>query len=477
MVWVALTGTSIAFGAENFSFYFPSRHETLPLREINQGIYLPLKETLRLFGKLDNEHDRKQWASWQLNKQKLEVQADEPLVKVGQKRIELAFPVRYLDGKWWVPTSFLTEILTEIIPDSLEYHDGTRRVFIGDIEPNSFEVQFESFPGHARLILQFLQQTSVSTAEEKEGWTLYLGTRPLQPPKQQFKFSSPIIKSLTFDDEDGRPKLILIPSHNQMTLQPLITEGGKILILDVSQLGLAQNTQKKSSGFLKSIVPDPTEACDPIIKAGFAPIIVLDPGHGGSDTGIQEHSLLTEKDWTWKLTYQLRLSLIATGKFNVVMTRIGDQLRSIDQRAITANTSQGTAFISFHLSNSRPGKQVVIPYLYQPPLNSTKLDTPEEPSFVSWGEVQNSHLPESLKLAQYLKNEFVQIANIEAREPTLAPVRLLQSVNSPAVLIEISNVNSLENRKGNENSKFILQLAQAITRAIKKFSCKSLSNQ
>ena len=190
MVWVALTGTSIAFGAENFSFYFPSRHETLPLREINQGIYLPLKETLRLFGKLDNEHDRKQWASWQLNKQKLEVQADEPLVKVGQKRIELAFPVRYLDGKWWVPTSFLTEILTEIIPDSLEYHDGTRRVFIGDIEPNSFEVQFESFPGHARLILQFLQQTSVSTAEEKEGWTLYLGTRPLQPPKQQFKFSS-----------------------------------------------------------------------------------------------------------------------------------------------------------------------------------------------------------------------------------------------------------------------------------------------
>lgn len=220
-----------------------------------------------------------------------------------------------------------------------------------------------------------------------------------------------------------------------------------------------------------------TEASEPVAEAGLMPVIVLDPGHGGSDIGIQGRSLLSEKDWTWKLAYQVRLSLIATGKFNVAMTRIGDQLRSIDQRAITANTNRGTAFVSFHLINSRTGKQVVIPYLYQAPLNSKKAGASKEPSFVSWGEVQNSHLPESLKLAQYLKNEFVQIANIEAREPTLAPVRLLQSVNSPAVLIEFSNVNSLESRKENENSKFILQLAQTITRAIKKFSYKNLSNQ
>ncbi len=220
-----------------------------------------------------------------------------------------------------------------------------------------------------------------------------------------------------------------------------------------------------------------TEASETVVEAGLMPVIVLDPGHGGSDIGIQGRSLLSEKDWTWKLAYQVRLSLIATGKFNVVMTRIGDQLRSIDQRAITANTNRGAAFVSFHLINSRTGKQVAIPYLYQAPLNSKKVGAPEGPSFVSWGEVQNSHLPESLKLAQYLKNEFFQIANIEAREPTLAPVRLLQSVNSPAVLIEFSNVNSLESRKGNENSKFILQLAQTITRAIKKFSYKNLSNQ
>ena len=342
MLWVTLLGPSTAFGAESFIFYFPSRHETLPLRQVGQSGYLPLEKTLRLFGRPDAKRERQRRVSWRLNRRRLEVRAGQTRVRIGRKRVHLPFPVQHLDGEWWVPISFLTEVLPEIIPDALEYHAGTRRIFIGDVEPNSFELRFDPLPGGARLTLQFLQPTSISTAEIEGNWTLYLGGRPLQPPQPRFEFSHPVIKSLAFDDQDGRPKLILTPGPDQMTLRPVVTEGGKMLILDVAPSDAARFAEGRTLRAPESIAPGGL-----VVGADSLPAVVLDPGHGGIDPGVQGRNGLSEKDWTWQFTYQVRLALIATGKFRVVLTRNGDQLRSLDQRAITANTNRGAVFVSF----------------------------------------------------------------------------------------------------------------------------------
>ena len=166
----------------------------------------------------------------------------------------------------------------------------------------------------------------------------------------------------------------------------------------------------------------------------------------------------------------MRLALIATGKLRVVMTRNGDQLRSLDQRAITANTNRGAVFVSFHLGHTGAGQRTVAPYIYQPPFGTTTARSAGALSFVPWEEVQNSHLPESLRLAQYLRDELAAIEDLAIREPVSAPVRLLRSVDSPAAFIEVGDLTSLEDSGDLEDPEFILQLAQAVVRAIERFS-------
>jgi len=80
--------------------------------------------------------------------------------------------------------------------------------------------------------------------------------------------------------------------------------------------------------------------------------IVLDPGHGGSDSGAlsidQNHD---EKTYTLELAQRVAKLLRAKGA-HVLMTRDSDKSVSLADRPALANTNQADAFISFHFDSS-----------------------------------------------------------------------------------------------------------------------------
>ncbi|TGD18672.1 N-acetylmuramoyl-L-alanine amidase [Levilactobacillus suantsaiihabitans] len=80
--------------------------------------------------------------------------------------------------------------------------------------------------------------------------------------------------------------------------------------------------------------------------------IVLDPGHGGSDSGAlsidQKHD---EKTYTLTMAQQVAKRLRARGA-HVIMTRDSDKTVSLADRPALANTNQASAFISFHFDSS-----------------------------------------------------------------------------------------------------------------------------
>lgn len=80
--------------------------------------------------------------------------------------------------------------------------------------------------------------------------------------------------------------------------------------------------------------------------------IVLDPGHGGSDSGAlsidQKHD---EKTYTLALAKRVAKGLRAKGA-HVIMTRSSDQSVSLADRPALANDNQANAFISFHFDSS-----------------------------------------------------------------------------------------------------------------------------
>lgn len=79
-------------------------------------------------------------------------------------------------------------------------------------------------------------------------------------------------------------------------------------------------------------------------------IIVLDPGHGGSDSGAVNGSL-READVTWDIAQRLK-TLLETDGARVHLTRDCDCDKSNNDRYSLANSVGGNALVSIHLNGS-----------------------------------------------------------------------------------------------------------------------------
>ena len=78
------------------------------------------------------------------------------------------------------------------------------------------------------------------------------------------------------------------------------------------------------------------------------PLIVLDPGHGGIDSGTHGAGGVSEKDVVLAFANDLRAKLEASGKYRVLMTREDDSFLALTERVRFARTQNAGLFISIH---------------------------------------------------------------------------------------------------------------------------------
>jgi N-acetylmuramoyl-L-alanine amidase len=116
---------------------------------------------------------------------------------------------------------------------------------------------------------------------------------------------------------------------------------------------VAQAKKSLSGAMLAGVAgmqpPLPKPATRPDAKAAtmFRPIIVIDPGHGGHDSGAQKHGTV-EKDVVLAFSLKLRDKLQATGRYKVLMTRDNDSFVELDARREFADQSKAALFIAVH---------------------------------------------------------------------------------------------------------------------------------
>ena len=169
-------------------------------------------------------------------------------------------------------------------------------------------------------------------------------------------------------------------------------------------------------------------------------VVVLDPAHGGPDSGARLGEQLLEKDITLAIAARLRASLAASG-FTVVSTREADSLTPLttDQRAEIANRTRAIACIVIHATATGTGV-----HLYASPLQpkeppaagepSPKYRPPFEPT--PWETAQAEAIPQSLQLLADLSAALktTDIPVVTGR----APLRPLDNMICPAVAVELA---------------------------------------
>lgn len=80
-------------------------------------------------------------------------------------------------------------------------------------------------------------------------------------------------------------------------------------------------------------------------------IIIIDPGHGGNDTGALRGNIM-EKDLTLDIALKVRDKLQEMGFNNVIMTRSSDKTLALADRVEVANTNNADLFVSIHINSS-----------------------------------------------------------------------------------------------------------------------------
>lgn len=207
--------------------------------------------------------------------------------------------------------------------------------------------------------------------------------------------------------------------------------------------------------------------------------VVLDPGHGGDDTGARGPSGVAEKDIVLEFAQSIGNALRSQG-FEVVMTRVGDTNPSLDDRAATANAQSGAIFISLHVgSTGIPGSVRTYTYLFPtvtpPAPPSAPSEMPSEataapavappPGFLLWRQAQKPFVAQSMKLGDLVQVELSQKFKGSPEISSSAPVAVLRSVAAPAVAVEVSSVAADQAQLESMTS----DLASGIARAVNAY--------
>ncbi len=128
------------------------------------------------------------------------------------------------------------------------------------------------------------------------------------------------------------------------------------LVIDLRQV---ESTEfEEVSGF-----PEPSDLSQLIAERGEATfaeprrerrVIVIDAGHGGHDPGASGNSVI-EEAVNLAAALELRRRLLATGRYDVVMTRDDDTYLTLEQRVQVARDANADLFISLHADSAGAG--------------------------------------------------------------------------------------------------------------------------
>jgi N-acetylmuramoyl-L-alanine amidase len=176
------------------------------------------------------------------------------------------------------------------------------------------------------------------------------------------------------------------------------------------------------------------------------PIVILNPAHGGADTGARGPSGAIEKDVVLLFARIVRIELERQG-YHVVMTRNDDSNPSYDDRAAVANAHHDALFISIHLG-STGAVGTIHTYYYQfssppPPAageNSASHPTSSPSGIVAWEEAQQPYAGVSRHFGDVLEGDLAQHFSGSPVVSTGVAVRELRSVAAPAIAVEVSSV-------------------------------------
>lgn len=213
--------------------------------------------------------------------------------------------------------------------------------------------------------------------------------------------------------------------------------------------------------------------------------IIIDPGHGGFDTGAKAFGIM-EKDLTLQLSRQLAGELARAG-FDVVLTRTEDRYLTLEERSRFVAEKAGDLFISIHVnsSKSREAGGFEIYYLSEAIDDNARAVAASENAAVEsdtvsefkappmdptvWDIILTEKRRESVMLANMISGSLTDSGLTRSRGVKSAEFRVLMNTKVPALLLEVGFLTNPEEATRLTTSDYQRQLVVMISSGVRQY--------
>jgi N-acetylmuramoyl-L-alanine amidase len=214
--------------------------------------------------------------------------------------------------------------------------------------------------------------------------------------------------------------------------------------------------------------------------------IVIDPGHGGHDTGTIGPHGLEEKDLVLDVSRRLGKLLEARLGAEVIFTRKDDTFIPLETRTSIANQEEADLFVSVHANSSRdPDARGVETYYLNFTSSSEALDVAARENAASDKSIHELQdlvkkiaLKEKIEESQEFASDVQQSlhSGLSTKNPGLrdrgvkkAPFIVLIGANMPSILAEISFVSNPGDEHRLRTPEYRQRIAESLYRGISKY--------
>ncbi|MBF2057027.1 MAG: N-acetylmuramoyl-L-alanine amidase [Cyanobacterium sp. T60_A2020_053] len=270
-------------------------------------------------------------------------------------------------------------------------------------------------------------------------------------------FSNSPISRLRIWQPDDQTVVLLVEPARGITIEGLSQNSPSVLSLALSNITGSSNDPFNNSGAIPNLppnssplpinVPPPRRPSPPPTTNNNPPrsrtLVVIDPGHGGTDSGAIGIGGLREKDVILPISEKVAQILEQQG-IQVKMTRNTDVFISLQGRTALANSLNADLFVSIHANSAGANKPQV-------------------------SGLETYYFQSGRNLATVIHRNILQRININDRRVRQARFYVLRTANMPSVLVETGFLTGTDDASRLPNPNYQQQMAQGIAAGILEY--------
>jgi N-acetylmuramoyl-L-alanine amidase len=446
----------------------------------NGHLFLPARDIIEALGGRITWFPALKLLNIKFGDRVVSVVMDVPEAEVNGGKVNLEISPRIIQNRVMIPV----EVIHLLLEIEIDWDKNSRELKMIRQRPFITGIRNYTHPDKTRIVIDMSEQSpyQVTTLSNPDRIVVDVNgsIAKLNPEMREVFINDPLLRQVRTGQFDQETVRVVMDLKNKYKYQVFDLSSPQRIVVDVFM----------PEGQIVDAIVSPEVIEETIVREDQDKrkyVVVIDPGHGGTQPGAVGLNGLKEKDVVLDIALQLR-KILQNDDFTVYLTRDKDIDVPLESRPLMALQKEATVFISIHLNSalqkgSSSARGVETYVLNSRYIGASAKDVADRENKASqYHNYQDNILNQiiadleesasigfSLDFADIVQKKLVHQTGLENRGVKQAPFIVLKGVNMAAVLVEVGFISNPNEEKLLKTPEFREKIAQALSQSVKDY--------